>query len=105
MKNHPLFGLVEEYLRDPSQEITIHPANSNHFIPITVVTNMPAAVAQHETVIKQQNLTLVITYRAGKRTGMKTTLKRFIPLDSGNSTSVPMTGQPVTSTVADDTAF
>jgi hypothetical protein len=105
MKKHPLFGLVEEYLQDPSQEITIHPANSNHQIPITVVTNLPSSESQHDTVIVQQNLTLVITYRAGKKTGMKSTIKRFIPLSNGNNTSVPLTGQSVTTSVANDIAL
>jgi len=105
MKDHPLFKIVKDYLEQPQTEVTIHPVNKKGEIPISITVNLPVDVTQNETILLYQDLTMMISYRSGTKTGMKYMIKKFVPLkeDTENITNVPVTRQSVASLAKNDT--
>jgi hypothetical protein len=79
MKEHPIFSFLEDYLKNPDQEIVIAPANKGT-ITITVTKKVPESTTLHDAIGLQLDVDFTLKKRAGKKVSQTLSIKHQIPL-------------------------
>ncbi len=93
MKEHPIFSFLEDYLKNPDQEILIGPVK-NGLIPITVTRKFPVDTPFHDIIGSRPDVDFSLKKRAGKKVAQELSIKHSIPLalksTSGNPSATPI---------------
>lgn len=100
MKDHPIFSFLEDYLKNPDQELVIAPSK-NGMIPITVTKKVPDNTTLHDAIGSKPDVDFILKKRGGNKVSQTLSIKHLIPLAlnsaSGNPSAMPLNRKSDTS--------
>lgn len=110
MQKESLIKLIDKLLLQEGIELSLKKMPGNSAVKLTTTCNTNGTVSEHELVKREQNCTVISTYRNGRKSGMKLIKSEVLPLypigkcRNGDSLEQPIAGHSEALPLINDTA-
>lgn len=110
MQKESLIKLIDKFLLQEGIELSLKKMPGNSAVKLTTTCNTSGTVSEHELVKREQNCTVVSTYRNGRKSGMKLIKSEVLQLNAtgkyriGDSREQPVAGHSEALPLTNDSA-